>query len=92
LITVDTTKTTAIVLKLVECLLQQGQAVWIDNFYNLPSLAKTLNIIHKINCVGTLKLTQKNVPMKVKNTELKEARIVAWHCGPVSVTKWSDEK
>jgi hypothetical protein len=28
----------------------------------------------------------------VKNTELKEARIVAWHCGPVSVTKWSDEK
>jgi hypothetical protein len=58
----------------------------------LWSPAKTLNIIHKINFIGTMKLTQKNVPMKVKNTELKEGKIVAQHCGPVYVTKWSYKK
>jgi hypothetical protein len=69
LITADISKTTAIILKLVEYLLKQGQTVWIDTFYNFSSLAKTLKIIHRANCVGTLKLTQKNVPIKVKNTE-----------------------
>jgi hypothetical protein len=34
LIIVDTNKTEAIVLKLIEPLLKQGQTVWLDNFYN----------------------------------------------------------
>jgi hypothetical protein len=34
LITADTNKTTAIVLKLVDPLLKQGRTVWMDNFYN----------------------------------------------------------
>jgi hypothetical protein len=44
LITADTSKTTVIVLKLVEPLLKQGQTVWMDNFYNSPSVARTLKI------------------------------------------------
>jgi hypothetical protein len=77
LITPDTNKTSAIVLKLVEPLLKQGWTVWIDNFYNSPSLARLLKITHKTNCVGTLKLNHKNVPPIVKNTELKKAK--SWH-------------
>jgi hypothetical protein len=46
--------------------------MWIDNFYNSLSLPKTLKIIYKIDCVGTLKLTQKNVPIKAKNTKRKK--------------------
>jgi hypothetical protein len=74
LITADTSKTTAIVLKLVEPLLKQGQTVWMDNFYNSPSLARTLKTTHNTDCVGTLKLNRKDVPPKVKNTKLKKRR------------------
>jgi hypothetical protein len=54
LITADTNKTTAIVLKLVEPLLKQGRTVWMDNLYNSPYLAKILKTVHKT--VSTLKL------------------------------------
>jgi hypothetical protein len=87
LITADTNKTTAIVLKLLEPLLKQGRTVWMDSFYNLPSLARTLEITHNTDCVGTLKLSRKDVPPKVKNTKLKKGKIVAQHSGLVSVTK-----
>jgi hypothetical protein len=42
LITADTHKTSAIMLKLVEPLLIEGRTVWMDNFYNSPSLARLL--------------------------------------------------
>jgi hypothetical protein len=71
LITADTNETAATVLKLAELLLKQGLTVWLDNFYDSSSPDKTQKIIHKTDCVGTLKLTQKNIPIKVKNTKLK---------------------
>jgi hypothetical protein len=92
LITADTNKTTAIVLRLVEPLLKHGRTVWMDNFYNSPSLARTLKITHNTDCVGTLKLNCKDVPPKVMNTKFKKGKIVAQHSGPVSVTKWCDKK
>jgi hypothetical protein len=90
LITADTRKTSAIVLKLVEPLLKQGQTVWVDNFYNSPALAKTLKMTYKTDCVGTLKLHRKDV--QNANAKLKTGEIVAQHAGPVSLTKWSDKK
>jgi hypothetical protein len=74
LITAYTSKTTAIVLKLVEPLLKQGRPVWMDSFYDSPSLARMLKITHNADCVGTLKLNRKHVPPKVKNTKLKKMR------------------
>jgi hypothetical protein len=74
LITADTSKTAAIVLKLIEPLLKQGSNVWGDNFYNEPSLTKTLKIIIKMDCVGTMKLTQKNVIIKVKTQNKKKKK------------------
>lgn len=56
LITADINKTRAIVPKLVEPLLKQGQTVWIDTLFNLSCLAKTLKTVHKTDCVCTLKL------------------------------------
>jgi hypothetical protein len=72
LITADTNKTTATVLKLVEPPLKQGLIVWMDNFYKSPCLAKILKTIHKTDCVGTLELNRKNVPKKLKDTKLKK--------------------
>jgi hypothetical protein len=92
LITADTSKTTATVLKLVEPLLKQGRTVWMNNFYNSPSLARMMKIKHNTDCFGTLKLNCKDVPAKAKNTKLKKVKIVAQHSGPVSVTKWCDKK
>jgi hypothetical protein len=92
LITADTSKTSAIVLKLVEPLVNQGRTVWMDNFYNCPYLARLLKSKHKTDCAGTVKLTRKNMPPKVKNTKLKKGEIVAQHCGPVTVTKWCDKR
>jgi hypothetical protein len=92
LITADTNKTTAIVLKLVEPLLKQGRTLWMDNFYNSPSLARMLKIKHNTDCVGTLRLDRKDVPPTVKNKKLKKGEIIAQHSGPVSVTKWYDKR
>jgi hypothetical protein len=62
-----------------------------DNFYNSPTLARTLKIAYKTNC-GTLNLNHKNVPPKVKNAKLKKGEIVLQHAGSVSATKWRDKK
>jgi hypothetical protein len=72
-------------------LLKQGQTVWMDNFYNSSSLAKTLKIIDERDRNGTLKLNWKNLLMKVKNTKLMKCEIIAQHSGPVSVTICSDK-
>jgi hypothetical protein len=43
--------------------------VRVDTFYNSLSLAKTLKLIHETHCVGTQKLNQNNVSIRVKNTQ-----------------------
>jgi len=50
LITADTNKTTATVLKLVEPLLKQGQTVWMDNSYNSLCLAQILKTAQNRLC------------------------------------------
>ena len=87
----DTNKTTAIVLSLVEPLLEKGRTLWMDNFYNSPALAQRLKSL-KTDCVGTLRLSRKDVPQRVKDKKLGKGEIVALHSGPVSVLKWKDKK
>jgi hypothetical protein len=86
-------KTTAIVMKLIEPLLEQGRTVWMDNYYNSPDLARSLKTMYQTDCVGTLKLNRKYVPKKVKDTKLKKKEeMIAQHSGPVSVIKWSEKE
>ena len=72
LITPETPKTAAIVLKLLEHLLGRGHTLWMDNFYNSPELARQLKTQRSTDCVGTLKLNRKNVPKEVKDKKLKK--------------------
>ena len=81
----------AFVLSLVEPLLKKGRTLWMDNFYNPPALAQRLKTL-KTDCVGTLRLSRKDVPERVKEKKLKKGELVAQHSGPVSVLKWKDKK
>ena len=87
----DTNITAAIVLSLVEPLLNKGRTLWMDNFYNSPALTQTLKSL-KTDCVGTVHLRRKDVPQIVKDKKLKKGELVAQHSGPVSVLKWKDKK
>ena len=87
----DTNKTAAIVLSLVEPLLKKGRTLWMDNFYNSPALAQRLKTL-KTDCVGTLRLSRKDVPQTVKEKKLKKGELVAQHSRLVSVLKWKDKK
>ncbi|XP_021918752.1 piggyBac transposable element-derived protein 4-like [Zootermopsis nevadensis] len=62
-----------------------------DNFYNAPALAQILKSL-KTDCVGTLRINRKDVPLAVKEKKLKKGELIAQHSGPVSVLKWSDKK
>jgi len=84
-------KTAAIVLSLVEPLLEKGRTFWMDNFYISPALAKRLKTL-QTDCVGTLRLSRKDFPQRVKEKKLKKGELVTQHSGPVSVLKWKDKK
>ena len=60
-------------------------------FYNSPALAQRLKSL-RTDCVGTLCLSSKDVPRRVKEKKLKKEELVAQHSGPVSVLKWKDKK
>lgn len=65
LITPNTKKTTAIVLHLVEPLLNKGRTVWMGSFYNFPELAAMLKD-KGIDCVGILKLNRRGVSKSIR--------------------------
>jgi len=46
----------------------------------------------KTDCVGTLRLSRKDVPQRVKEKKPKKGELVAQHSGPVSVLKCKDKK
>jgi hypothetical protein len=56
----------------------------------LPALAKRLKALNT-DCVGTLLLSRKGVPQRVKDKKLREGELVAQHSGLVSVLKWKDK-
>jgi len=62
-----------------------------NNFYNTPAMAQRLKTL-KTDCVGTLRLSRKDVPQRVKEKKLKKGEFVAQHSGPVSVLKWKEKK
>ena len=92
LITPDTPKTAAVVLELLEPMFGCGHALWIDNFFSSPELARKLKIEHSTDCVGKLKLNRKNVPKEVKDKKLEKGEIIARYSGPVTVLKWRDKE
>ena len=49
--------------------------LWMDNFYNSPALIQRLRTL-KTECVGTLRLSRKDVPQRVKEKKLKKGELV----------------
>lgn len=84
-------KSTAIVLSLMEPLLDKGYTLWMDNWYNSPDLSKLLKE-RKTDTCGTLKLSRKNVPDDIKNQKLEKGEITAMHSDNVMVMKWRDKR
>jgi hypothetical protein len=78
-------RTTAIVIKLIDPLLKQGQTIRMEN-YNSPKLERRLKQ-HIKRCVGTLKLKRKNALNKAKRHKTEKEGMATQPSGPVSVNK-----
>jgi hypothetical protein len=64
-------------------LVGKGHAVWLDNFYSSPALAKLLK--HKdFNCVWALKINREVVSKAIKDAKLKQGESIAEHYAPVA--------
>jgi hypothetical protein len=63
-------KIAAVVLELLEPLYGRGHTLWIENFINIPELARKRKIVHYTDCVGTVKPNRKNVPNEVEYMKL----------------------
>ena len=46
----------------------------------------------KTDCIGTLRLSRKDVPQRVKENKFKKGELVVQHSGPVSILKWKYKK
>jgi hypothetical protein len=68
----DNLKTSQIVKKFVKPLFCRGHTLRTNNFYNYPDLC-LLPMKSGVNVAGTLRLNRKNVPLVVKEAELKRA-------------------
>ncbi|GBP43494.1 PiggyBac transposable element-derived protein 4 [Eumeta japonica] len=75
-----TGKTTKIVLNLLEGLEHKGHCVTMDNYYNSPALARYLKC-RGFDCLGTERLTRKNIPEDVKEMKknCEKGTIIACH-------------
>jgi len=62
-----------------------------DNCCNSPALAQRLKSL-KTDCIGTLRLSRKDVPQRVKENKFKKGELVVQHSGPVSILKWKYKK
>ena len=83
----DKLKSSKIVIKLCEPLLNKGYTLWMDNYYNSPSLCLLLKD-KGVNVAGTLR----HVPPIVKDKKLKKGEIVAAESNGIMVMKWKDKK
>jgi hypothetical protein len=91
IVTAETNKTAAIVVKLTENLLGRGHTLWMDIFHNSPDLARFLKS-KKTDCVGTVHGNRKNGTPLVKNKKLKKGEHCGQHSGNVAVLAWQDKK
>ncbi|XP_066987491.1 piggyBac transposable element-derived protein 4-like [Macrobrachium rosenbergii] len=65
--------------------------LYTDNFYKSPTLADAL-ADEETDTVGTVRVTRKDVPAKIKETKLKKGEKVAEFRKKSMVLKWKDKK
>ncbi|XP_021939069.1 piggyBac transposable element-derived protein 4-like [Zootermopsis nevadensis] len=87
----ENNKTSSIVVKLMEDLLNKGHTSWMDNYYNSPDLAAFLKK-QGTNVAVTLRLNRTNVPTTVKCAKLKKGETIAQQSDGIMVMKWKDKE
>ena len=87
----DLPVTSRIVLSLMDPLLGKGYCLYTDNFYTSPTLADKL-VDCETDTVGTVRVTRKDVPAKIKEAKLKKGETVAAYRKKSMVLKWKDKK
>ncbi|KAL4084754.1 hypothetical protein QTP88_027665 [Uroleucon formosanum] len=80
-----------VVLHLMSEKLNNGHALYMDNFYNSFDLASKL-IEKNTFCTGTLRLNRKNTPKDVVMSKLKKGETVARYSQGVMIGKWKDKR
>ncbi|XP_068201645.1 piggyBac transposable element-derived protein 4-like [Palaemon carinicauda] len=80
-----------IVSSLMDPLLNKGYCLYTDNFYTSSTLADSL-VDEETDTVGTVRVTRKDVPAKIKGTKLKKGEKVAEFRNKSMVLKWKDKK
>ncbi|XP_025423083.1 piggyBac transposable element-derived protein 4-like [Sipha flava] len=80
-----------VVLHLMSEKLNNGHALYMDNFYNSFDLASKL-IEKKTFCTGKLRLNRKNTPQDVVESKLKKGETVARYSQGVMIGKWKDKR
>ena len=79
-----------VVLKLMEKLLNRGNALYVDNFYTSVPLAKALLNRKTLICV-TLRKNRKHLQKNIVSTKLKKGQHIAKRKGRIVVEKWQDK-
>ena len=87
----DLPVTSRIVFLLMDPLLGKGYHLHTDNFYTSSTLADKL-VDCETDTVGTVRVTRKDVPAKIKDTKLKKGEIVAAYRKKSVLLKWKDKK
>ncbi|KAL0895498.1 hypothetical protein ABMA27_011608 [Loxostege sticticalis] len=82
-------KSTVVVKKLMEPLLNKGYRLFMDNWYNSPALARFLKL-NGTDCVGTLRSCCHDVPALIYRAPLQQGQMIARHSGDVMVLSWQD--
>ena len=87
----DLPVTSRIVLSLMDPLLGKGYCLYTDNFYTSPTLADKL-VDCETDTVGTVRVTRKDVPAKIKEAKLKKGETVAAYRKKVNGVKMERQK
>ncbi|RVE40990.1 hypothetical protein evm_014360 [Chilo suppressalis] len=83
----------SLVLRLVRGLEHRGHTIWMDNYYNSPSLARVLKT-RGFDCVGTLRTNRQFVPDQIKDLKKSDMRVgEVYGCssGDVDIVVWRDQ-
>ncbi|RVE45659.1 hypothetical protein evm_009708 [Chilo suppressalis] len=83
----------SLVLRLVRGLEHRGHTIWMDNYYNSPSLARVLKT-RGFDCVGTLRTNRQFVPDQIKDLNKSDMRVgEVYGCtsGDVDIVVWRDQ-
>ena len=83
----------AMVLKLIEKIEHIGCQVYVDNFFNSPSLQMIL-LQKGIYCAGTVRTNRKLLPKKdvTVDKDMKRGEVASYEASDITYVKWMDNK